>query len=195
MTPSDLSVSHSSAWDRYSRTPNFSATSAAAGPGSPMDASCASLLASTSSMCRWPIRPAPATAIRTGVVMLGFLLREFVETVDGQGVAEDPEAHDDAAGDGRDVAVVPELLTLVHVPDVALDHRQLRAFYRVVQRDRGVGVRAGVADRTDRVPGLDRGPELVDPVDELALVVGLPERQLQVQPVALGLAHLLHVDQ
>ena len=55
----------SSVSDRYSGTPNLSATSEAAGPGSTTAASCATALASISSMCRRPMRPAPATAIRT----------------------------------------------------------------------------------------------------------------------------------
>ena len=65
MTPSGLSAANSSASDAYSGTEYLAATSAAAGNGSTIAASVADELASISSMCRWPISPAPATAIRT----------------------------------------------------------------------------------------------------------------------------------
>ena len=62
----------------------------------------------------------------------------------GERITRDPEADDDAGRDGRDVGVVAEGLPPVHVRDVQLDHRDLRAGDRVVQRDAGVGVGAGV---------------------------------------------------
>jgi hypothetical protein len=101
-----------------------------------------------------------------------------------------------AAGDHtvrpqRDVGVVPELLAAVDVGDVDLHHRQpVAGVERVEQADRGVRVGGGVDhDAAVVLPGL------VDPVDEFALVVGLP----QVDGPAVGGrrlgAHRLHVGE
>jgi hypothetical protein len=71
--------------------------------------------------------------------------------------------------------VVPELLALVDVRDVQLDHRELRSLDRVVQRDRRVRVGTRVVDGADAVARLDLATEVMDPVDQLTLVVGLAE--------------------
>ena len=66
-------------------------------------------------------------------------------------------------------------LARMNVGDVQLDQQHAGALDRVVQRDRGVGVGAGVEDDAgERARGV-RAAGLVDPVDELALVVRLPE--------------------
>src|SRR5687767_1246383 len=171
MTPSGRSLSNSSVSDAYSGTPNVSATSGAAGPGSTIPESCAAWLASTSSMCRRPMSPAPATAMRTATS--GLALGQLVQPVDGEWIAEHAEADDDPAGDRRDERVVPELLARVHVRDVQLDDGQLGALDGVVQRDGRVRMRPRVVDGADRVARRHLAAELLDPVDELALVVRL----------------------
>jgi hypothetical protein len=63
--------------------------------------------------------------------------------------------HHDAGGGGRHPGVVAEGLARVHVGNVAFDHRQrLHALDGVVQRDGGVGQRAGV----EASPALCTGP-------------------------------------
>ena len=92
---------------------------------------------------------------------------------DGQRVALHPASRDHALGAERDVGVVAEAFTLVDVRDVHLDHWPLERVQRVEDRDGGVGEGAGVDD--------DAGgpvPRLVDPVDQLALVVGLLQLDL-----------------
>ena len=133
------------------------ASSGPAGPGRRSQPGRSTRSASISSMCRWPISPAPATAIRTAAQRrspaslttaqpgrspaLGRLAPRRAGAGPGwPAVAVHTEADDDPAGDRRDERVVPELLPRVHVRDVALDHRQARALDRVVHRHRGVRV-------------------------------------------------------
>ncbi len=65
MTPSGRSAAKSSASDAYSGTPRAFATSAASGEMSTIEASAVASPATISSICRRPIAPAPATAMRT----------------------------------------------------------------------------------------------------------------------------------
>src|SRR6266511_5200501 len=65
MTPSGLSLANSSASEPYSGTLSLRAMSAAFGETSTIAESCAERLFRISSMWRRPMRPAPATAIRT----------------------------------------------------------------------------------------------------------------------------------
>ena len=89
------------------------------------------------------------------------------------------EAADHALRGRRDVGGVPERLAPEDVRQVQLDHRQLGGVQGVEDRDRGVGVGAGVDD--DAVRLLAR---LLDPVDELAFGVGLAEIDRQAQGLA-----------
>ena len=68
MTPFGLSFSNISASERKSGIEYFRAISVAAGNGSTIAANATDELASTSSMCRCPISPAPTTAISDGFI-------------------------------------------------------------------------------------------------------------------------------
>ncbi len=70
------------------------------------------------------------------------------------------------------------------------DDRQIGGVQRVEDRHRGVGQRAGVQD--DAVSRLAR---LVNPVDELALVVGLAEIDRQIERRSPRQATLLEIGQ
>jgi len=75
--------------------------------------------------------------------------------------------------------VVPELLALVHVRDVHLDERGDQGSARVAHGDRRVCPGAGVEhDRGGRVGGL------VQPPEQLALVVGLAHLDREAELVA-----------
>ena len=79
----------------------------------------------------------------------------------------------------------------VDVGEMHFDDRQRRnRAHRVVDGDRGVGVGAGIDDDAG---GLLAG--FLDPVDEIALVVGLAEIDLQPEPRAGLLAVGLDVGQ
>ena len=63
-----------------------------------------------------------------------------------------------------------EILAGVDVADVDFDGRNLHRHQRVVQRDRGVRIAAGVDDDAGGLLGM----RLVDEVDQFAFAVGLP---------------------
>src|SRR6266536_2739093 len=109
------------------------------------------------------------------------------DPAESERVPVDAEADDDSLGDRRDVAVVPELLTLVHVADVHLDERRGEQNAGVPNGD-GV-VRPGPGVEDDGMAVLGR---LVDPADHLALVVGLADRHLEPE---LGAGLLADVDE
>ena len=75
--------------------------------------------------------------------------------------------------------MVAEAFALVDVRDVDLDHRPVEGLERVKDGDGGMGEGGRIDD--DARGGV---PRLVDPVDQLALVVGLPE--VDDQPVRGG---------
>jgi hypothetical protein len=79
--------------------------------------------------------------------------------------------------------MVTERLTPMHVRDVQLDHGQLDTFDRVVQCNGRVGEGAGVEDGADRFPRPHPPALGLDPVDQLTLVVGLPEVELEAEVV------------
>ena len=72
--------------------------------------------------------------------------------------------------------MMAKALAAEDVREMHLDHRQVGGEERVEHRDRGMGQGAGVQD--DPVRRLAR---LLDPVDELAFVVGLAKLDLQVE--------------
>ena len=84
--------------------------------------------------------------------------RRARQALDGQRIAVDAEADDDAGRRRRQVRVVAEGLARMHVADVHLDHRHARAFDRVVQRHAGVGVGTGVEDQAEQCAGRDTRP-------------------------------------
>ena len=79
--------------------------------------------------------------------------------------------------------MVPELLAGMDIRDMNLDRQRVGALDRVAQRDGGVGIGAGIDD--DARAGK---PGLLDEGDELALVIGLAEDQLDAGLARLGLA-------
>lgn len=105
-------------------------------------------------------------------------------------VAVRAEARDHTFSVGRDVRVVPEGLALVHVRKVDLDERRGELGACVADRHGGVGPGGGVEH--DRVPVVGG---LVQPLEELALVVGLPEVDLQAQFLAGGDAQVGEVGE
>ena len=88
-------------------------------------------------------------------------------------------------GDGRDDRGVPELLAGVRVGDVHLDQRRGALRGRVPHPVRVVGERTGVEN--DRNRAVRR---LVQPADHLALVVGLPDLDVEAELLAERLAAL-----
>src|SRR3546814_9757606 len=77
---------------------------------------------------------------------------------------------DVCSSDLADIADVPKRLAGVRIRQMHLDHRRRDRLDRVVERDRAMRVGAGIDDHRLGAPGLG----LVEPVDEMALVVRLP---------------------
>ena len=73
--------------------------------------------------------------------------------------------------------MVTETLAGVDVADMHFDRRNLHRDQRVMQRDRGVRIAAGVDDDAGRLLRV----RLVDEIDQLALAVGLPAIGLQAE--------------
>src|SRR5580700_6076797 len=115
--------------------------------------------------------------------------------MDGQDVAVDAEADDDARGDRGDEGVMTELLALVHVGDVTLNQRQAGTLDGVVQSHRRMRERPGIEHRADRLPGFDRRSRFLDPVDQLALVIRLLEVDVKAQRGRRVGAQLLDISQ
>lgn len=86
--------------------------------------------------------------------------------------------------------MVPEGLALEDVGKVDLDHRQVGAAQRVVDRDRGMGIGAGIDDDAGRAAA-----RLLDPVDELALVIRLAEVDGEAQQSGPLVAGFLDIAQ
>jgi len=78
----------------------------------------------------------------------------------------------------------------VNIRQVDLDHRQLGRLERVEDGDRGVRVGAGIEDDAIGILAC-----LLDPVDQLALVVGLAEIDRQAQLRRLLQARLFDIGQ
>src|SRR5207302_673434 len=98
-------------------------------------------------------------------------LVDSIQVLHGQDVAAAPEAADEAqrrrSGDApRAVLLAPR----EEVGEVHLDHRHVEGSQAVVERDRVMRQCRRVDDHADRVR-----PFFVEPVDQLALVVGLEE--------------------
>src|ERR1700747_3344435 len=81
-------------------------------------------------------------------------------------------------------------LAAENVRQMHLDDRQFGGEKRVEHCHRGVGQRPGIEN--DAVGGFAR---LLDPVDELALVIGLPTLELQFERCGADEASLLDVGQ
>src|SRR5439155_8767736 len=105
-------------------------------------------------------------------------------------IAVRPEPENAATGGEADIGMMAKGLATENVRQVHLDDRQLGGVERVEDRDRGVGEGTGVQD--DPVGLLAR---LVDPVDKLALVVGLAEVDLEIERGGAREAALLDIGQ
>lgn len=90
------------------------------------------------------------------------------EGEEGEAVAVEAEAGDDALADGRQQRLVAERLTRVDVADVNLDHRGRDGGHGIGNGDRRVGVTAGVKDDAAVVKA-----HLLQAVHDFALDVAL----------------------
>src|SRR5581483_11404190 len=105
-------------------------------------------------------------------------------------VAVRAEPEYSAVGGEADIGVVAKALAPENVRQMHFDDRQVGGVERVEHGDRGVGQRAGVED--DAVRGVAR---LVNPVDELAFVIGLAALDRQVERAGAGEAALLDIGE
>ena len=90
-------------------------------------------------------------------------------------------------GDVREVGVVAERLPLVDVRDVHLDERDRHGREGIADRHTGVGVGARVEDHACQGAGGVQAAGFVDPVHQLAFVVGLQCRDLSGRAGGRGL--------
>ena len=73
--------------------------------------------------------------------------------------------------------MMPEALAGVDIADMHFHSRDFHRDQRVVQRDRGVRIAAGIDDDAGRLLGM----RLVDEVDQFAFAVGLPAIRRQAE--------------
>src|SRR6185312_17479546 len=112
------------------------------------------------------------------------------DRLEGELVALRPKPENAAGGGEADIGMMPEALAPEDVGQMHLDNRQVGGLERVVHRDRGVRQSAGVEN--DPIRSLAR---LLDPVDELALVIGLAEIDGEVERRGPRDAALLDIGQ
>ena len=86
------------------------------------------------------------------------------------------QAADHAARREAHIGMVAEALAAKDVRQMHLDHRQTGGGERVEHGDRGMGQRAGIQN-----DAVGRFTRLLDPVDQLAFVIGLAKIDLQVE--------------
>ena len=113
------------------------------------------------------------------------LIAHRLQRLNGQAVAVETEAADDALATRADEALVAELLALVHVADMYLDGRCLHCLQGIEQGHAGMGVGSGVEHDAVEVK-----PHLVYLVDETSLVIALVVAYLD---VGIALLKLLEV--
>src|SRR5260370_5475468 len=99
------------------------------------------------------------------------------KAVDREPVAVDAEAAKRSEGGFGGEGMMPETLASVNVADVHFDGWNFHRDQRVVQRDRGVGIAAGIDDDAHSLAGM----RLVDEIDQLALAIGLPAIGLEAE--------------
>src|SRR5579875_233341 len=107
-----------------------------------------------------------------------------------QQIALGSEAADHTGRGATHQRTVPESLAAVNVGQVHLDDRQLGRKQGVENRDRGGGVAGGIDD--DAVGVLAR---LLDPLDELAFLIRLPEIDRETEHRAALHARLLDIGE
>ena len=91
-----------------------------------------------------------------------------------QHITINAETDYDALGRRGQVGVSTERFARMHVGDVHFDHRALRAFDGVVQRDGRVGVSAGVEDDAQQVAGLRRRANTMNNFNQFTFIIKLP---------------------
>src|SRR6476660_9515708 len=110
---------------------------------------------------------------------------------DCKGVPVDTEAGDHRFCRFRNVGILPEAFARMNIGDVDLDHRQFH-----IHGEQGVhyGDRCGgVAGRIDNNGARLLGVRFLNPVDQFALLVRLPEDDVQAEPLGGVSAKLFHV--
>src|SRR5215472_1839368 len=109
------------------------------------------------------------------VRFVGSRFKDPCHGVERQQIALRAEPHDDAGGDQAHIGMMPPLFAAMDVREVHLDDGYLHELQRIVDGDRGVREPRRVDhDAVGALPGL------LDPVDDLALVVRLAE--IDVEP-------------
>src|ERR1700738_3196325 len=92
------------------------------------------------------------------------------KAIDREPVTVDAEAAKRRESGARGEGMMTEILAGVNIADMHLDGRNFHRHQRVMQRDRGVRIAAGIDDDPGRLPGM----RLVDEIDQLAFAIGLP---------------------
>src|SRR6202022_4933779 len=99
------------------------------------------------------------------------------EAVDREPVAVDAEAAKRSEGGLGGEGMMSETLAGVNIADVHFDGWNFHRDQRVMQRDRGVGIAAGIDDDAHSPLRM----RLVDEIDQLAFAVGLPAIGLEAE--------------
>jgi len=122
---------------------------------------------------------AEASGFGVGYWMSGFCFGADLgrKAVDGKPVAVDAEAAQRSEGGHGGEGMMPKILASVNIADVHFDRGDLHRDQRVMQRDRCMGIAAGIDDDSGRLVRL----RLVDEINQLALAVGLPAIGLQAE--------------
>src|SRR5271166_7200487 len=120
--------------------------------------------------------------------LAGFPPDNIGERVEGALVALRSQPADHPGRRQAYIGMMPKALATENIRQVHLDDRQFGGEKRVEHRYRGVGQRPRIENDS-----VGRFARLLDPVDELALVIGLPELDLEVEGCGAGQAPLLDI--
>ena len=82
---------------------------------------------------------------------------------------------------GREKTHSTERFALADIANVNLNHRTLAVFYCIAQRYTGVRVSAGIEYNATDLVGT-----LLDPINQVSLVVGLPIDKMHIRPALLN---------
>src|SRR5665647_2322761 len=132
-------------------------------------------------------------AIEDSGLVLFFDADQSGQSCDRQRVAVDPEAADHRFGGLRHIGIMPETFTRVNVGDVDFDRRHLCLYrqQRIENGDRRRGIAGGIEHDAGRLFGM----RFLDPVDQLAFLVRLPEYHLEAEALGGGAAQLFNVGE
>src|SRR6185437_7512578 len=101
------------------------------------------------------------------------------------------EAADHRLGRLGDVGVLPEFFARVDIGDVDLDDRNFQRQQRVKNGDRG----GGVARRIEQQAGCLLGARFLDPVDQFAFHIRLPEYHVEAETLGGRAAKFLDIGE